>query len=39
MCASSFGMWQAWFIAAAMLVVPMLALGLRWLGDPALKSA
>jgi O-antigen ligase len=39
MCASSFGMWQAWFIAACMLVVPMLALGLRWLGDPAVKSA
>lgn len=39
MCASSFGMWQAWFIAAAMLVVPLLALGLRCLGDPALKSA
>jgi hypothetical protein len=39
MCASSFGMWQAWFIAACMLVVPMLCLGLRWLGDPAVKNA
>jgi hypothetical protein len=39
MCASSFGMWQAWFIAACMLVVPMLALGLRWLGEPAINSA
>jgi len=38
MCASSFGMWQAWFIAACMLVVPMLAIGLRWLGDPAVES-
>jgi O-antigen ligase/polysaccharide polymerase Wzy-like membrane protein len=28
MCASSFGMWQAWFIAACMLVVPMVTLGL-----------
>jgi hypothetical protein len=34
MCASSFGMWQAWFIAATMLVVPMLTLGLKWYGDP-----
>jgi hypothetical protein len=34
MCASSFGMWQAWFIAATMLVVPMVTLGLKWYGDP-----
>src|SRR5262245_58671833 len=38
MCASSFGMWQAWFIAACMLIVPMLTLGLKWHGDPAVKS-
>jgi O-antigen ligase len=34
MCAASFGMWQAWFIAACMLIVPMLSLGLRGNGDP-----
>jgi len=34
MCASSFGMWQAWFIAACMLIVPMLTLGLKGYGDP-----
>jgi O-antigen ligase len=33
-CAASFGMWQAWFIAACMLIVPMLTLGLKWYGDP-----
>jgi O-antigen ligase len=30
MCASSFGMWQAWFMAACMIVVAMAALAVRW---------
>ena len=30
MCASSFGMWQAWFIALCMMVVVMVALAVRW---------
>jgi O-antigen ligase len=34
MCAASFGMWQAWFIAACMLIVPMLTLGLKGYGEP-----
>src|SRR5262245_12092923 len=34
MCASSFGMWQAWFIAACLLIVPMLTLGLKGYGNP-----
>src|SRR5262245_15275671 len=29
MCASSFGMWQAWFIAACMLAVPIVTFGLN----------
>src|SRR5215475_1857391 len=29
-CGSSFGMWQAWFIAACMLVVAMTVLAMRW---------
>jgi O-antigen ligase len=35
MCAASFGMWQAWFIAACMLIVPMLTLGLKGYGAPS----